>query len=112
MYRRIKLDAIEKGIVVDTINGVEDHVHCLIRMRPAQTLSSIVKQIKGSSSRWVNKNGLLNVPFKWQTGYGAFSVSPADLDKVRKYICNQEQHHKTWELDRELSQLNLYYRQN
>jgi putative transposase len=87
---------------VDCINGIEDHVHCLINLKPSQSISTIVKQLKGESSYWINLNNMVEGEFKWQTGFGAFSVSHYNVPKVRKYILNQENHHKKMSFEEEM----------
>lgn len=76
------------------INGMPDHVHILIGMRPTQSLSELMKNIKGSSSLWINKNKLVKGKFSWQEGYGAFSYSRSQVNRVIDYIKNQKEHHK------------------
>ena len=76
------------------INGISDHVHILFGMRPIQSLSDLMKKVKGESSRWINNNGFCKRRFSWQEGYGAFSYSKSQLPAVIKYIKNQEEHHK------------------
>ena len=76
------------------INGVEDHVHLLIGYRPHQSLSDLVQDIKGSSSKWINEKKYLKSKFAWQEGYGAFSYSHSHLSRVISYIKNQEKNHK------------------
>ncbi|QED38768.1 IS200/IS605 family transposase [Antarcticibacterium arcticum] len=77
------------------INGMPDHIHILIGMRPTQSLSDLMKQVKQNSSKWINNKGIINGKFSWQSGYGAFSYSKTDLPRVMRYIQNQEEHHKT-----------------
>lgn len=77
------------------INGMPDHIHLLFGMRPVQSLSDLMKQVKQDSSKWINQNGLVNGRFSWQAGYGAFSYSRSQLPQVIRYIENQKQHHKT-----------------
>ncbi len=79
---------------VKSINGIPDHVHILLLLNPVYSISDILKNVKGESSHWINQNNFLNIKFSWQTGYGAFSVSESDVDKVSKYIENQHEHHK------------------
>ena len=93
---------MEKGFIIDMINGIEDHLHGLIRLLPSQSIAEVMKQIKGASSYWINENKLLKIKFNWQQGYGALSVSPYQIDTIRNYIKKQEQHHKHWKLDDEL----------
>ncbi len=76
------------------INGMPDHIHMLFGLRPAQSLSDLMQDIKGSSSTWINEKGFVPGRFNWQEGYGAFSYAKSDLPKVIKYIENQQQHHK------------------
>jgi REP element-mobilizing transposase RayT len=76
------------------INGMPDHIHILIGMRPSQSLSDLMQDIKGSSSRWINENRFLSTRFSWQEGYGAFSHSKSHVNRVIQYIKNQEKHHQ------------------
>lgn len=76
------------------INGVKDHIHILIGLRPHQSLSELMQDIKGSSSKWINENKLARKRFAWQEGYGAFSYSRSHLPNVIRYIQNQEEHHR------------------
>ncbi|MBT3301822.1 MAG: IS200/IS605 family transposase [Bacteroidetes bacterium] len=87
------------------INGMPDHIHILLGLRPAQSISDLLKDIKGSSSKWINEKGFLPVQFSWQGGYGAFSYSKQDLPKVIKYIKNQEIHHKKKSFNEEYVEL-------
>ena len=75
------------------INGMSDHIHILIGMRPTQSISDLLQDIKGSSSKWINEKKFLKVRFEWQEGYGAFSYSKSQVNKVIDYIKNQELHH-------------------
>lgn len=76
------------------INGMSDHIHVFIGMRPNQSLSDLVKEIKSISSKWINEKRFLPFRFEWQDSYGAFSYSKSHIDAVIKYINNQENHHK------------------
>jgi REP element-mobilizing transposase RayT len=75
------------------INGVQDHVHILIGLKPSMSLSDLIQDIKANSSRFINENKWLKGKFNWQEGYGAFSYSHSQLNDVIKYIENQENHH-------------------
>ncbi|ADB40661.1 IS200/IS605 family transposase [Spirosoma linguale] len=77
------------------INGVPDHIHILIGMRPTQSLSDLMQDIKQSSSKWINEQQLTVGRFAWQEGYGAFSYGKSLLPAVINYIENQEEHHQT-----------------
>lgn len=83
----------ELGGTALIINGTTDHVHMLIRVRPAQTLADVMRVVKANSSRWVRRKW--EAGFAWQTGYGSFSVSESNVPAVSRYIANQEQHHRT-----------------
>lgn len=76
------------------INGIEDHVHILIGMRPTQSLADLLQDIKSGSSKWINDNKLTPQKFEWQGGYGAFSYSKSHVPRVIRYIHKQEEHHK------------------
>jgi putative transposase len=76
------------------INGMPDHIHILIGMRPSQSISDLMKEVKQSSSKWINENKFAKAHFEWQEGYGAFSYSKSQIDNVIKYINNQEEHHR------------------
>jgi len=77
-----------------SINGMPDHIHILIGMRPTQSLSELMRDIKGDSSRWINENKFVAGKFSWQEGYGAFSYSKSQISAVANYIESQELHHK------------------
>jgi putative transposase len=81
----------QKPIIV---NGMPDHVHAFIGLRPAMALSDLVRDIKNNSSNFINNNKWVKGRFSWQEGYGAFSYSHSQIDKVYNYILNQEEHHK------------------
>jgi REP element-mobilizing transposase RayT len=89
------------GHKVLQINGMPDHIHILFGMRPTQSLSDLMKQVKQDSSKWINNKGVVNGKFSWQAGYGAFSYSKLQLPRVIKYIQKQEEHHKTFTFQEE-----------
>ena len=76
------------------INGVEDHVHCFIGLRPVVSVSELLKTVKAKSSKYINDHSLTSSRFEWQEGYGVFSYSQSQVDSVYNYIKNQEEHHK------------------
>jgi putative transposase len=76
------------------INSVADHLHLFISLHPAQSISELMRLVKGDSSEFVNKKGFTLRKFLWQEGYGAFSNSHSQIDGVVKYIANQEEHHR------------------
>lgn len=71
-----------------------DHIHLLVGLRTTQSISDLMQDVKGDSSKWINQNKFLNQKFEWQEGYGAFSYSVSQLPDVIAYIQNQEEHHK------------------
>ncbi len=77
------------------INGMPDHIHILVGIKPDISLSDLVRDIKSNSTKFINEQKWINGKFEWQTGFGAFSYSHSQLNNVIKYIQNQEQHHKT-----------------
>ncbi len=76
------------------INGMPDHIHVLIGLRPSQSISDLMQDIKGNSSKWINEKKFTKVKFEWQEGYGAFSYGKSQVKDVISYIENQELHHK------------------
>ena len=79
---------------VRIINGMPDHVHCLFLINPNKPIVEVIKQVKGSSSHFINQNNLIKEKFSWQTGYAAYSVSQSVVEKVFVYIQNQKSHHQ------------------
>ena len=76
------------------INGMPDHVHILLGMRPYQSISELAQVVKKQSSDWINEMKFTERRFNWQPGFGAFSYSKNDVPRVIRYIANQEQHHR------------------
>lgn len=93
IFNYIRGQFIEQGCPVRIINGMPDHVHALFLLNPKKDIASIIKQVKGSTSHWVNQNNILSEKFAWQTGYASYSVSDSVKDKVFAYIKNQKSHH-------------------
>ena len=95
-----RLFAYMGGIVRDVggkaliINGVADHVHCLVSMPSTVSSAEMIRMIKGKSSKWVHEHFPEKRSFAWQRGYGTFSVSHSKLREVTRYITNQEKHHR------------------
>jgi putative transposase len=94
VFDHIRENAKAKNIYIDFINGWTDHAHCLISLGSNQTVEEIMKLIKGESSHWINKNKLTRTRFEWQNEYFVASVSESNVVAVRKYIAEQEAHHK------------------
>ncbi|MEQ1604327.1 MAG: IS200/IS605 family transposase [Pyrinomonadaceae bacterium] len=105
VFTHIRKNAKEKGIYIDQINGYREHAHCLISLGLEQTLSWIVKMLKGESSHWINQNGLTKFKFQWQHEYFAVGVSESVVEKVRAYIRGQEEHHKKQNFDAEFDKM-------
>lgn len=84
----------ENGHKMLQINGMPDHIHILIGMRPVQSVSSLIQNIKTESSKWIKGKKFCSSPFAWQDGFGAFSYSKSHVQDVISYIQNQEAHHK------------------
>lgn len=78
---------------VYTINGMPDHIHILLSIKPDCMLSDLMRDIKASSSKWINTKKFVKGKFQWQEGFGAFSCAQSQLDVVIAYIDNQEKHH-------------------
>ena len=81
----------QKSIIV---NGMPDHIHAFIGLRPAMAISDLVRDIKNNSSNFINDHKWVKGKFSWQEGYGAFSYSHSHIGNVYQYILNQENHHK------------------
>ena len=94
LLEHIKKNSIDKGIFIDTLNCVSDHIHLIISLGTEQTIAKTAMLIKGESSYWVNKYQKQKNKFEWQDEYIALSVSNSSIDKVRAYILNQDEHHK------------------
>lgn len=76
------------------VNGVSDHVHIFVGIKPSMPIADLVRDIKNNSSKFINEHQFLNKKFSWQNGYGAFSYSASHIERVYNYIANQEAHHR------------------
>ncbi|GAB4005922.1 hypothetical protein GCM10028808_06810 [Spirosoma migulaei] len=76
------------------IDGMPDHIHAFIGINPKQSISDLMQDLKGDSSKWINDKRLVKRHFEWQMGYGAFSYSHSQIDEVVQYISNQKEHHR------------------
>ena len=76
------------------VNGMPDHVHALIGMKPSMSISDLVRDMKNNSSKFINDRRYVKGKFSWQEGYGAFSYSHSQIRNVYDYILNQENHHR------------------
>lgn len=93
VYQFISVQLGELGCPVRIVNGMPDHIHCLFLLSREKSIAEVIKQIKGSSSHFINENNLIGDKFSWQTGYAAFSVSQSGVERVYEYIKNQKAHH-------------------
>ena len=109
IYHFISEQFREQGCPVSIINGMPDHLHCLFLLSPQKSIAEVIKQIKGSSSHYINQNNLIVDKFSWQTGYAAYSVSESVVDKVHNYIHNQKQHHAKKTFQQEYDELIKLY---
>ena len=89
----LKEEAFKNEILIDIVNGVDDHLHVLVKLKNKQSVSEVVKWIKGSSSYYLNKKYNWEPKFSWQNGYAVYSVSENNINETRRYIFNQEKRH-------------------
>jgi putative transposase len=94
LYRYIGGIIRAEGGVSLEIGGISDHVHLLVKFKPAISVSEMLGRIKANSSKWANENKMKLRKFGWQEGYGAFSVSESQINPIVKYIRSQEVHHR------------------
>jgi REP element-mobilizing transposase RayT len=113
LYKYITGIVQNKGQKMLAINGIPNHIHFLIGMKPSCCLSDLVREIKKSSNEFINKSNFSKFKFNWQEGFGAFSYSHSQLDDVIAYIMNQKEHHKKKTFKEEytdfLKQFNVEY---
>lgn len=94
LYKYITGIVTNKGQKLLAINGMPDHIHIFIGMKPSCCLSDLVREIKKASTEWIREMKFCPRPFQWQEGFGAFSYSHSSMKNVVNYILNQKQHHK------------------
>lgn len=94
LYQYITGIVQNKGQKMLAINGMPDHIHFFIGMKPVCCLSDLVREVKKASNEMINENKLSKFKFNWQEGYGAFSYSHSQIDNVAMYVLNQKEHHK------------------
>ncbi len=115
IYEFIHQELNKMHCEVNIINGMPNHIHCLFQLDHQKCISDVIKQIKGSSSHFINTNNLTTSKFSWQVGYSSFSVSQSMIEKVGTYIRNQKQHHQKISFEDEYNsflQLNGYTSEN
>jgi len=94
LYKYITGIVTNQGQKLMIINGMPDHLHILIGMKPDIALSDLVRDIKSNSSKFINEKGLTIGKFAWQNGFGAFTVGQSQQENVINYIKTQEEHHR------------------
>ena len=91
------------------INSMPDHIHIFSGLRPHQSISSLIQNVKSKSTQWIRDNEFCTKPFSWQEGYGAFSYAKSQVPRVTRYIQNQDIHHrKETFLDEYMRTLNAF----
>ena len=93
IYKYITGVVKNDGHKLISINGMADHVHILLGLKPDMALSDLVRDIKANSAKFINQHRFVSGKFAWQEGYGAFSYGRSQLDSIIRYIQNQEKHH-------------------
>lgn len=101
VYRCIKSECLQLKVDVSAIGGTSDHIHLLVRIPASVSVAGLVKQVKGSSSHFVNHAKEQNKEFRWQGAYAAFSISKSLVTIVKAYIQNQERHHSDGTTDKD-----------
>ena len=109
LFIEIKAYCKKKEYHLDQINGVEDHIHLLISLKPSVRISDVVRNIKTHSYYWLKENELSTSEFGWQDSYAVFTVSERFLKNLRSYIQNQEIHHKNSNFETEIKELEKIY---
>lgn len=94
LYKYVTGIVRNNGQKLIAINGMSDHVHILIGLKPAMALADLVRDVKADSAGFINRKKWVRGRFNWQEGYGAFSYGHSQLDRIIRYIQNQEQHHR------------------
>ena len=94
LYKYISGIVTHQSQKLIAINGMSDHIHILIGLKPTMALADLVRDIKCDSTNHINKNKWVRGKFSWQEGYGAFSYGHSQLDTIIRYIQNQEKHHR------------------
>jgi REP element-mobilizing transposase RayT len=93
LYKYISGIITTKGQKSIIVNGVSDHIHVFVGLKPSMAISDLVRDVKNNSTNFINDKQFVKGKFSWQEGYGAFSYAHSQIDQVYNYILNQEQHH-------------------
>jgi putative transposase len=102
LWRYLAVLAKDNKVTLLAAGGTQNHVHLLMGLPPALPLAKVMKELKGSSSRWLREHGYC---FAWQEGYGAFSLNPAQRETVIHYIDTQAEHDRKWSFEQEFMTL-------
>jgi putative transposase len=94
LYKYISGIITNKGQKAIIVNGVSDHIHIFVGLKPSMAISDLVRDIKNNSSNFINDKKFVESKFSWQEGYGAFSYAHSQIEQVYNYILNQEKHHQ------------------
>jgi putative transposase len=109
VWQHIRENAKKKELFIDFVNGHAEHCHCLVSLGVDHTISKVIQLIKGESAFWFNKQGLTRQKLEWQDEYFAVSVSESQIETVRNYIKNQEEHHKHKTFQQEYDEFFIKY---
>jgi putative transposase len=109
VWQHIRENAKKKDLFIDFVNGYAEHCHCLVSLGVDQTISKVMQLIKGESAFWFNKQRLTKQKLEWQDEYFAVSVSESQMETVRNYIKNQEEHHKHKTFQQEYDEFFIRY---
>ncbi len=105
IIRHIRENARQKGIYIDRLNGYTEHLHCLFGLNADMCIATAIQLMKGESAHWVNKERITRGKFEWANEYYAVSVSESALGIVRRYIDDQEEHHRKKAFGQEVEEL-------
>lgn len=105
LYQYITGIVQNRGHKLLRINGMPDHVHLFFGLKPTESISTLMQQVKEQSTKWINGQRLCRGKFEWQDGFGAFSYGHSQIDDVVQYIINQEEHHQKKSFSEEYRQL-------
>ncbi|NML23234.1 IS200/IS605 family transposase [Pseudoflavitalea sp. G-6-1-2] len=102
LFAHLQKDGSERGIRLTAVNGVDDHIHLLVQLHPAQNLLQVIKSLKSESANWINNSNFLAEPFEWEEAFAAYTVSPSGVKQVADFIGRQEEYHQSKSLESEL----------
>jgi REP element-mobilizing transposase RayT len=105
LYQYITAIVQNKGQKMIAINGMPDHIHLFVGMKPNFNVSDLVREVKKASNDFINEKAFTKVRFNWQEGYGAFSYSHSQVSTVANYVMNQKNHHRKKTFEMEYQQL-------